>query len=147
MVMKLFFHAKLLGFPSFFYFFPPNVQEELFALAVWMLYVYPCVFCMALWSWQQLRSPEWHLMLFFRVALSWFPRAIFSKLDTFSHVRELHRQMLLPKIPSSWLSCRKTNPDVSSFLWYQSYRRTADSSIFVASWHLTAEREKNWIKT
>lgn len=86
-------------------FFPPKYTEELFALAVWMLYVYPCVFCMALWSWQCLRSPECHLMLFFSVVLSWFPRAIFSKLDTFNHVRELHRQMLLPKIPSSWLSC------------------------------------------
>lgn len=107
MVMKVFFHAKLLGFPSFSFllFSPPKYTVELFALAVWMVYVYPCVFCMALWSWQQLRNPECHLMLFFSVALSWIPRAIFSKLDTFSHVRELHRQMLLPKIPSSWLSC------------------------------------------
>lgn len=92
-------------FFSFLLFFSPKYTEELFALAVFMVYVYPCVFCMALWSWQQLRNPECHLMLFFSGALSWIPRAIFSKLDTFSHVRELHRQMLLPKIPSSWLSC------------------------------------------
>lgn len=50
-----------------------------------------CVFsCVAPWSWQRLRSPGCHSVVSFRAALSCYPRPIFSKLDTFSHVRELH---------------------------------------------------------
>lgn len=54
--------------------------------------------------------------------------------------------MLKPKILSSWLSCWKMHPDVSSSLWYQGYRETADSSIFASSWHY-CRRRKKLIKT
>lgn len=44
------------------------------------------------------------------------------------------------------MSCWKTHPDVSSSLWCQGCRGTADSSIFVSSWHY-CRRRKNRIKT
>lgn len=110
--------------------------------------MYPRVFCVALWSWQRLRSPGCHSVLSFSVVLSWFPRALFSKLDMFSHVRELHCTGRCTCLKYHLLGC-PVEKCIQMFPVLFGIRAIEGLLMVLFLWlpGITVEGEKKWIKT